>query len=1377
MIKMKRFWAVLVMVMMVLAGHASAALVDRAGSFEITYSTAIGSNENGQRVFDDTTETKWLTEWGQSTGWLQFDFSEDDAFVVDGYTITSANDSPDRTPKDWTLQGSNDDGATWTTVDTRTGETGWSTFEKRPYSFTNTTAYKIYKLDVTANNGDGNLMGFSELELLDGDIDRTDMPGNITGNAQINIRESAFAAFDGTDQTKWLSNAGSTGWLQFEFSDGLAYSINGYSITSANDSPERTPKDWTLEGSNDGVNWTIVDTRVDEAGWSTFEKRSYSFTNTAAYRIYRLDVTANNGDGSLLGLSEFELLDDDVPTVISMAPGNFQATSDNPLTLSWDSVLNQSSAITYTMNFGTDSDFTGAGTITEAGLTAKEWAVPETSVTDDSTYYWRVDIVDDPNGTGTETYVGTPFKFRVYRQVEKVLEWSMDSFGAGTLYSYENPVQHVTATASSIEQSNRSAGNTTGPGLYIDPTIADPNGLTHSNNATQMWISDPSQEGTVWIQYAFDQAYQLGTMMVWNHNVGEPWLSELDRGMRDVIVSYSMDETNWTTLGNYTIPMGTGENGALPSIGIDFAGIEAQYVRITAAEVNGNWGAAGHHALSEVRFGQYNQPVISYIMPDTSGNGNDAITYVDPELVTEAIVGKAIDLSGNDMVYMEHTDPNAVETLPLGTDEDCYDSWSMNFYVLQPERSNDLDFFVGFGDFEKGTGRYIAQFAEGIHFWGGANVDSDIDPDVDFDLNRWQMITVTYEAQTLRIYKNAEEIYNDVLPLGVAIPTVSVSGMSPWGASEIVGKVDEFAIFKGRLPQSEIDTMKALMPTQYSALNPVPADETVQAAIDPILGWDAPLDAIDPVYTVYLGTDENSLPAIASGLTETELDILDIIPLGLNYGTMYYWYVDTSSGDVSETWSFTTMPASSMSELKLRWDFENLTEYPPAYEQAIEDIVITASSQEAAHRGFDRAGNGIGLFVDPYIPDANGIGIQHSNDPDHMWICDPSQSGDVWIKFGFDQSYALGTMMVWNHNVGEPYTSELDRGMRNVKVKYADADSSDPNDWTLLGGFEIPQGTGLDRMPPSIGIDFGGIEAQYVMITAADMVADPNSHSNWGASSNFHALSEVRFGIDGTTAPANVVVSDTTGNGNVGILYGTPEFIGGLASGQCVKMEPDSIDAYYDHIDAEISDAAVLPLGADDPWSMNFYVYLYEDPGSPTLFAGFGGTPTGSGRFMGRFNGVHFWGGDNVDVSSNPSQQYRYGHWQMVTATYSGSELKLYYNGEQVGSGSPSNFIDAEERVTIAGWNPWGRHMNGLVDDFELYSGVLTRTEITALGEAVPMEGDMNWDGTVDVSDLPDFVSDWLRLEDCTSPSDLTGDCDVTLDDFAVVAENWLKVQ
>ena len=180
MIQNKSLCVSLVVMVMVLIGTVTATSIDRTGSFNITYSTAINDGECGERVFDGTDQTKWLTAGGNATGWIQFDFSEEDAFAVDGLTMTSANDGESRTPKNWTLQGSND-GASWTIVDTQTDETGWSTFETRSYSFTNTTAYKMYKLNVTANNGDTGLMGFSELELLEGTLDRTDLSGDCYG--------------------------------------------------------------------------------------------------------------------------------------------------------------------------------------------------------------------------------------------------------------------------------------------------------------------------------------------------------------------------------------------------------------------------------------------------------------------------------------------------------------------------------------------------------------------------------------------------------------------------------------------------------------------------------------------------------------------------------------------------------------------------------------------------------------------------------------------------------------------------------------------------------------------------------------------------------------------------------------------------------------------------------------------------------------------------------------------------------------------------------------------------------------------------------------------------------------------------------------------
>ncbi len=72
-------------------------------------------------------------------------------------------------------------------------------------------------------------------------------------------------------------------------------------MTSGNDSPDRDPKTWMLQGSNDADagadagSWVTLDTRTDQAFTNRFQTLSYSFTNATTYSHYRFVVTANNG--------------------------------------------------------------------------------------------------------------------------------------------------------------------------------------------------------------------------------------------------------------------------------------------------------------------------------------------------------------------------------------------------------------------------------------------------------------------------------------------------------------------------------------------------------------------------------------------------------------------------------------------------------------------------------------------------------------------------------------------------------------------------------------------------------------------------------------------------------------------------------------------------------------------------------------------------------------------------------------------------------------------------------------------------------------------------------------------------------------------------
>ena len=122
-----------------------------------------------------------------------------------------------------------------------------------------------------------------------------------------NGNEGAAKAFDLNAGSKWLSPAVS--WLQYDFGAGNAQTIKRYTVTSANDVPARDPKDWQFQGSNDGSTWTTLDTKSNQSFGTRFEALSYSIASPGAYRYYRLNVTANNGDGSTQ-LSELGLFTD-----------------------------------------------------------------------------------------------------------------------------------------------------------------------------------------------------------------------------------------------------------------------------------------------------------------------------------------------------------------------------------------------------------------------------------------------------------------------------------------------------------------------------------------------------------------------------------------------------------------------------------------------------------------------------------------------------------------------------------------------------------------------------------------------------------------------------------------------------------------------------------------------------------------------------------------------------------------------------------------------------------------------------------------------------------------------------------------------------------
>ena len=106
--------------------------------------------EGSAKAFDSDPGTKWFG-YNSPAGWIQYDFGANKAQVVKRYTINSA-DVAERDPKSWTFLGSQD-GSTWTTLDSRSNQSFITRMGINIYDIGNTTAYRYYRLDITASNG------------------------------------------------------------------------------------------------------------------------------------------------------------------------------------------------------------------------------------------------------------------------------------------------------------------------------------------------------------------------------------------------------------------------------------------------------------------------------------------------------------------------------------------------------------------------------------------------------------------------------------------------------------------------------------------------------------------------------------------------------------------------------------------------------------------------------------------------------------------------------------------------------------------------------------------------------------------------------------------------------------------------------------------------------------------------------------------------------------------------------------------------------------------------------------------------------------------------------------------------------------------------
>lgn len=168
---------------------------------------------------------------------------------------------------------------------------------------------KYFRLTIESVVNGGNEAKLAEFELYSNGILTNDLTsgGIITvQNESERDDERSEKLIDKNETTKYCATFPFSSWICCEVPEPVK--VNMYSLTSGNDEEKRDPAVWTLEGSNNGIDWTIIDTRSNQS-FSDRQITQYYTCNPEeqTYSYFRLQVTDNQGD-SQLQLSEWQLL-------------------------------------------------------------------------------------------------------------------------------------------------------------------------------------------------------------------------------------------------------------------------------------------------------------------------------------------------------------------------------------------------------------------------------------------------------------------------------------------------------------------------------------------------------------------------------------------------------------------------------------------------------------------------------------------------------------------------------------------------------------------------------------------------------------------------------------------------------------------------------------------------------------------------------------------------------------------------------------------------------------------------------------------------------------------------------------------------------------
>ena len=144
--------------------------------------------------------------------------------------------------------------------------------------------------------------------------------------------------------SRWTSSNDQSQWLQIRFLDafepGKYISVTSYKFSAGHGwygsqdpaSPKtaehRMPATWTLEGSDDGADWSVLDTRTNVTDWDapSWMTKTFQVANPGSYRYYRFNFTKRNFDGDIQGDVAYQIGEIDLSGKVLLIPDEEERT-------------------------------------------------------------------------------------------------------------------------------------------------------------------------------------------------------------------------------------------------------------------------------------------------------------------------------------------------------------------------------------------------------------------------------------------------------------------------------------------------------------------------------------------------------------------------------------------------------------------------------------------------------------------------------------------------------------------------------------------------------------------------------------------------------------------------------------------------------------------------------------------------------------------------------------------------------------------------------------------------------------------------------------------------------------------------------------------